>query len=170
MISKLFSSFRHVSVVAVLFSFLGAIVLLIVGAKKTLSAIWDYFNGIHPEIYPEHVKAEGIIGSRILESMDVFLAALAFIYFGYAIFFLFMKNEKESVPSDMPSWLRPKSFGELKETLSHVLFVLLLVLAIKVIWLSVGNLTWELLVLPVSVVLLAVGIRVVGFTGQSHGD
>ena len=137
--------------------------------KKIVTGIWDYFNGIHPEIYPEHVKTEGIVVSRILESMDVFLAALALIYFGYAIFNLFIKKESEPLPPDMPAWLSPKSFGELKETLSHVLFVMLLLLTIEVIWLSVGNLTWESLILPAAVVLLAVGIRVVGFT-ESHHD
>ena len=72
------------------------------------------------------------------------------------------------VQSDLPSWLIPQSFGELKETLSHALFVMLLLLTIKVIWLSVGNLTWVLLVLPASVALLAIGIRVVGFS-EIHG-
>ena len=154
---------RHVSIIAIISSFLGAFLMFYVGAYKTLTAIWDYFGGIRPDDLPAHINAEELAIGRMILTLDSFLVALILMYFGYAIYALFIANAGEAEKTDIPRWLIPSGIGELKEVLAQVLIIILFMLTLQVIWLSLDNLTWELLVIPVSILLLAVALRVVGF-------
>jgi membrane-anchored protein YejM (alkaline phosphatase superfamily) len=48
--------------------------------------------------------------------------------------------------------------------------LLLFVLFVNLIWLHLDNLTWELLILPASIALLALGLRLAEFTEKDHGS
>ena len=156
---------RYVSIIAVLSSFVGSFFMFCIGAKKTFMAIWDYFNGIRPDSVPAHLTAEDLVVGRLIIVLDTFLLAIILMYFGYAIYGLFIikDKDKEVEKSDFPAWLLPSGVGELKETLAQVLIVLLFILAVRVIWLGLDKLTWEMLVVPASIVLLAVALKIVGF-------
>ena len=133
------------------------------GAKKTFVALWDYFNGIRPEYIPDHMVAEDLVVGRLIIVLDTFLLAIILMYFGYAIYALFIIKDKEVEKSDFPGWLLPTGVGDLKETLAQVIIVLMFILALRVIWLGLDKLVWEMLVVPASIVLLAAALRIVGF-------
>ena len=69
----------------------------------------------------------------------------------------------------MPRWMVPRNIGQLKETLAHVLIIILFVLFVRMVWFHLDDLSWELLVLPASIALLAVSLKLVDFTG-SHAE
>jgi len=160
---KLLLGIRHVSIIGVISSFVGSFLMFYVGAYKTFIGVWDYFGGIRPDLAPAHMTAEDIAIGRMILALDSFLVALILMYFGYAIYALFIANAGEAEKTDIPRWLIPSGIGELKEVLAQVLIVILFVLAVRVLWLSLDNLTWELLVVPITIVLLALALRIVGF-------
>ena len=154
---------RYVSIIGVLSAFVGSFFMFCIGAKKTFVAIWDYFNGIRPDLAPDHMVAEDIAVGRLIIVLDTFLLAIILMYFGFAIYGLFIIKDKEVEKPDFPAWLLPSGVGELKETLAQVIIVLMFILALRVIWLGLDKLTWEMLIVPASIVLLAVALKIVGF-------
>jgi len=154
---------RYISLIAVITAFVGSFFMFCIGAKKTFVAIWDYFNGIRPDFVPDHMVAEDIVVGRLIIVLDSFLLAIILLYFGYAIYALFIIKDKEVEKSDFPAWLLPSGVGDLKETLAQVLIVLLFILAVRVLWLGLDKLTWEMLIVPASIVLLAAALKIVGF-------
>jgi uncharacterized membrane protein YqhA len=154
---------RYISLIAVITAFVGSFFMFCIGAKKTFVAIWDYFKDIRPDFVPDHMVAEDIVVGRLIIVLDSFLLAIILLYFGYAIYALFIIKDKEVEKSDFPAWLLPSGVGDLKETLAQVLIVLLFILAVRVLWLGLDKLTWEMLIVPASIVLLAAALKIVGF-------
>jgi len=159
---------RYITLIAVVSAFLGSFFMFYIGAKKTFVTISDYFNGIRPDFAPDQMLAEEIVVGSLIMGLDIFLVAIVLMYFGYAIYALFIITDKEVEKSDYPGWLRPSGIGDLKETLAQVLIVILFVLAVDVIWLGIDQLTWNMLVIPASIALLAVALKLVEFKGKNN--
>jgi len=155
---------RYVSVLAVISSFIASFVVFAVGLKKVLVSIWQYLAGIQAKAELAHLKPEDILVGDIIESLDAMLVGLVLLYFGYGIYALVFLEEGEAQKRGVPSWLIPKSIGQMKETLAHVIIVILFVLFARLVWERLDNLHWEMLILPISIALLAVGIKFSRFT------
>ena len=171
MLTRVLEKLRYTVIVAVISSFAGAFLMLYVGAKKIYMAIAGYFNfGTGTALTGKsvgeiaHLSAEDLVIVRVIESLDSFLIAFVLLYFGYGIYALFIMKEGEAVKRGIPQWIIPHDLGHLKETLTHVIIVVLFVLFARQIWLHVDNLTWELLILPASIALLALAIRLAELT------
>lgn len=163
---KLLLRLRYITIIAVVSAFVSSFFMFYIGAKKTFVTIRDYFNGIRPDSAPDHMLAEDIVVGSLIMGLDSFLVAIILMYFGYAIYALFIITDEEAEKSDSPGWLRPSGVGDLKETLAQVLIVILFILAVDVIWLNLHQLTWNMIVIPASIALLAVALKLVEFKGK----
>jgi len=155
---------RYISILAVVSSFIASFVVFGVGLKKVVVSIWQYLAGIQVKTELAHLKPEDILIGDIIESLDASLVGLVLLYFGYGIYSLVFLGEKEAEKRGVPSWLIPKSIGQMKETLAHVIIVVLFVLFARLVWEHLNNLTWEMLILPAATALLALPLWLSRFT------
>ena len=146
---------RHMSFIAVLFSFLGAALAFLIGASQVWAAGVDFF--VRDLVEEGRGRETSLV--LLISSLDSFLVALALLYFGYGMHAL-TANATEVAASDVPNWLVPASLRDLKETLAHVIIVILMVLFLDVAWRNLETLSWHILSLPVATVLLAVANRI----------
>jgi uncharacterized membrane protein YqhA len=104
---------------------------------------------------------------HLIEALDRFLIGVVLLYFGYGLYGLFIRPNRSPQELGLPHWLHVSSVGELKQTVAQVIIVILFVLflrvALEAFHTETGRFTWEvamrLLVLPLSIVLLAGGLR-----------
>ncbi len=104
----------------------------------------------------------------LLESLDNALTGLTFLYFSYGIYSLFLADPKANTKT--PDWLRVESIGSLKKTLLEVVVVLLSISFVRNLaegLLSKG-LRWEILVIPLSIVAIALSTKLMGFESDSE--
>lgn len=163
---RIVAGIRYSALAAVICSFAGALLVFVAGAVKVYKAVAFYFAGEANVIRVDgtarvvgHLTQEDALIARIVESIDAFLIALVLLYFGYGIYALFCAGQNDRLLRALPRALVPSSLGELKESLVHVILVVLVVLFTRLVWLHLDDLHWELLVLPGAIVLLAAGLR-----------
>ena len=91
--------------------------------------------------------------------MDDFLVGLALLYFAYGIYSLFIQVRTDV--ENKPAWLDIDSISTLKKTLLELLVVLLSVVFVKGILENetIKVLDWNILVIPASIVAIALSIR-----------
>ncbi|MFA4826273.1 MAG: YqhA family protein [Methanoregula sp.] len=151
-----FLSLRYISLIAVISLFVGAALMFIVGAFRTLNAILFLFFDVGTLIIPEHLDRGTVTSVALVQAVDAFLFALVLLIFSYGIYNLFINSQKESTRQDLPGWLRISSISELKTTLLQVIIVILAVNVLEhVILVGSDALKWETLIIPISIVCLA---------------
>jgi uncharacterized membrane protein YqhA len=160
---------RLISALAVLSSLAGALLMFWLGTIDTINV---FRLVLHKELSPEEAeRGLSVIATvDLLESLDDFLVGLAFLYFAYGIYSLFIRIHPD--PINDPPWLQVDSISDLKKTLLEVLVVLLSVVFIKGVLEHVTILTmnWNLLVIPLSIVAIALAIRLMLSEGESKED
>ncbi|MBF0187953.1 MAG: YqhA family protein [Magnetococcales bacterium] len=150
---------RFFSMIAALFAFLGALIMFFEGAHLTLEAGQIYFGLIEPHGYPQGAAKGELTTLILIEALDAFLFALVVMIFGYGIVLLFVVDRATFDIEKAPKWMRFENLGELKAILAQVIIVMLYVRFLKMLMELDGPLDWELLVLPISVVLLSLGLK-----------
>jgi uncharacterized membrane protein YqhA len=150
---------RLISVVAVLSSLVGAIVMFWVGSQATLGAILILAGILDPVVDGSSVDPSDLATIQLLESLDDFLVGLVFLYFAYGIYALFIQMGNKS--TNTPRWLKVEDISTLKHTLLEVLVVLLAVVFVKGLLerLSFRSLEWTYLVIPLSTLAIAASTR-----------
>ena len=115
---------------------------------------WETADGLHPfyRVVVEHARShatwnvsqtfrigyylEAAKALRLVDAGTMIVAALSFYgaqgVFGYGIYGLV--EEEKAVGMGMPEWVVPQHIGHLKETLAHVIIIILFVLFVRVIW------------------------------------
>ena len=161
---RTFFSFRYISIIAVVASFIGAVLLFILGAFKIAGAIAVMFLGgsdglnLLVEIHGPESSMSGVV-LLVMNSIDLFLFALVLLIFSYGIYELFIRDIPADKAEEYPSWFRIRSIGQLK---NHLLQVIITILAVQfleyVIVHGVKTMTWEALVLPAAIILLAAAV------------
>lgn len=109
----------------------------------------------------------------VLEAVDAFLFALVLMIFAYGIALGFVFHHvPERYRDYLPAWMLVEGVGQLKRTLAEVVIVVLIVIFARTIIESRGNLQFSMLVLPVSVLLLALALRLLHHPdeGGGHGE
>ena len=149
---------RFLSAIAVLSSLSATLLMLLIGSQNTLKAFVIFFTE-NPETIVELEPGEEAT-LLLLESLDNFLVGLAFLYFAYGIYSLFI-SLNPNTPDLIPQWLRVSNIATLKKTLLEVLVVLLSVVFVKGLLetISTTGLEWEFLVIPISIVAIAFSIK-----------
>jgi len=154
---KPFYIFRYISLIAVICSLLGSILLFFIGAWKTYKAIQIIFFDYIPN-GSEHLHSTDNATIYIMKSLDTFLIALALFIFAYGIFKLFISKKNDDDNGTL-NWIRIPNIGHLKNILSEVIIIILFVIFLEVIIENIHNLKWEFLIIPVSILLLALALK-----------
>ena len=164
---KLIRWTRWFSVLTVLSSLVGAVLMFAIGFINTVKAV-VIFLALNPEIAEvSHLEPGESANLLLLESLDNALTGLTFLYFAYGIYSLFLASPKENFGA--PDWLRVESISALKKTLLEVVVVLLSIVFVRNLaerLLSTG-LRWEILVIPLSIVAIALSTKLMGFEEDS---
>lgn len=169
--SKILANLRYGAFVGVICAFIGAALMLYVGAVKIYKAIEGYvtgtgnviFKGTASEKVIKHLSREDIATARIIESMDAFLIALIMMYLGYGMYALFCDKDN-TLAKLAPAGIIPKSIGQLKEILAQIIVIVLIVLFTRNVWINLDDLGWDMLVLPAAIALLALSLRLADFS------
>ncbi len=150
---------RLISVLAVLSSLVGAVVMFWIGTQNTLKAILLVAGVEEAMVEGSNVDAADLATIELLECLDDFLIGLAFLYFAYGIYSLFIQLGRKS--SDTPLWLQVDDIATLKRSLLEVLIVLLAVAFVKSLLelSSFRELEWTILVIPLSILAIAASTR-----------
>ena len=157
--NKPFYAFRFISWIAILFSLFGSLLLFIMGGLKTLNAFRVFFLGYIPQ-NQAHLHTVDIGITYLIKSLDTFLIALVLFIFARGVYTLFISNTVNEKNSGVLNWIRTPNIGHLKNILAEVIVIILFVKFLEVVFVNIGNLRWELLILPISIVLMAVGLKI----------
>lgn len=153
---------RLVTLLAVMGSSLGAVIMIIIGLEDMISAVSIQLGGD-----PGGLPAADATAIKIISALDRFLMAIVLLYFAYGIYALFVRPEIPPEDLGIPRWLHIEGIGQLKQTLAEVivvvLFVLFLRVAVETFVAHAPELSWsellKLLILPVSIMLLAAALK-----------
>jgi uncharacterized membrane protein YqhA len=160
---KVFFALRGLMLMASVGSMLGAGLMLWLGGLNLYHA---YETLIMLPATPA-IGEKGQVVAFVLDAVDAFLFALVLVIFAYGIALGFVFHHiAERFRQTLPSWMLVDSVAHLKRTLAEVVIVVLIVLFARVVIEADGKLRWELLVLPVSVVFLALALRLLAVEGQ----
>ena len=150
---------RYVSLTAVIASGLGSILMFLIGAIKTGRAYLIYFGGVG---HQPDVSAKQAV-TYMIQAIDVFLIGLVLMIFAGGIYTLFI-HRLESDTAEFNSWIKISSITQLKKILVELVIVILFVRTLEgALSIEVGSYTWENLVLPMGILMLALAFKFMGF-------
>ena len=153
---------RFVSLIAVIASGLGSILMFFIGAIKTWRAYMAYFGG---NGYESDASAKQTI-IYMIQALDIFLIGLVLMIFAGAIYSLFIHIE-ESASAATKSWVKVRSIAELKRILVELVLVILFVRTLEgALGIEPDAYVWENLVLPLGVLMLALAYKLMGYKNQ----
>ncbi|MEN6609907.1 MAG: YqhA family protein [Methanoregulaceae archaeon] len=157
---KTFFSLRYVSIIAVISSFIGAVILFLLGALKIAGAVAVLIFGgegisLLTEIHGPSSATSAVV-LLVINSVDLFLFALVLLIFSYGIFELFVRDIAVENAVDYPSWIKIRSIGQLKSHLVQVIITILFVQFLEIVIVNGEKLlSWEAIVLPAAILFLA---------------
>lgn len=160
---KHFFALRYVAFIAVISLFLSSVLMFINGASKTFEAFRTYFVGLSAEAsFGELNQTEASV-IFVVESVDAFLFGLVLMIFSFGVYILFIRNDKNNEELDYIPWLKVKNVEELKKMLAYVIVVILFVQFLKELLINLEQLSWVQLVIPISVLLLSLGLFLLSY-------
>lgn len=95
----------------------------------------------------------------VVQAIDAFLIALVLMIFGGGIYNLFIHTVAGDQPGEKPL-TQIKSISQLKTILAELVIIILMVKFLEVALKSLGSYQWEILMLPMGVLMLAIAIRI----------
>jgi uncharacterized membrane protein YqhA len=102
----------------------------------------------------------------VLEAVDSFLFGIVLVIFAYGIAIGFVFTLPEGYGERLPIWMKVGGVGQLKATLAEVVIVVLIVIFARIIVEANGRLEWSMLVLPASILMIAVALRMIELGGK----
>jgi len=167
---KYIDKFRFLSVIAILCSLAGSLLMFIIGAIKTYYAFAAVFLATIPKESLKHLKPADIATTYLIKSLDAFLIALVLFIFAYGIHSLFLSDEKGKIKNNALGWIKIPNISELKNILAEVIVIIIFVKFLEIVFLNIEKLSWEILTLPVSILLLSLGLKFLGLRHSSTHD
>jgi uncharacterized membrane protein YqhA len=145
---------RYLSVIAVIFGAIGAVLMFIIGAVTTVDSVVTYFGGHEDSAFSSAAALAATV--EIVSALDQFLLGLVLLVFAFGVYSLWIVTESAEEASKIraPEWIKVTSVTDLKVQLIEVVAVLLAVLFLKGV-LSNPETVWTDLVVPIAVVLFA---------------
>lgn len=148
---------RYLSVIAVIFGAIGAVLMFVIGAVTTIDAVVTYLGGHKENAFSSDAALEATV--ELVSSLDQFLLGLVLLVFAYGVYSLWVVADtsawaEERTRIHVPDWISVTSVTDLKVNLIEVVAVLLAVLFLKGV-LKNPVTKWSDLVVPIAVVLLA---------------
>jgi uncharacterized membrane protein YqhA len=166
MLKQGLNGIRHFSWVAIVCSLFGSILMFIIGALKTYHAFNAVLLGNISNNELEHLASADIATTYLIKSLDAFLIAFVLFIFAYGIYSLFISNYQQRKKDDVLSWIDMPSISHLKNVLAEVIIIILFVKFLEVALLNIENLTWEITILPISIVMLAISLKLLDLKGK----
>ncbi|QHI39285.1 hypothetical protein IMCC3317_46950 [Kordia antarctica] len=166
---KTFYLFRYISWIAIIGSLLGSLLLFVVGALKTINA----FRVVLFDYIPKdkaHLHTADIATTYLIKSLDTFLIALVLFIFAHGVYTLFISNKKYDDGNGVLKWIRTPNIGHLKNVLAEVIVIILFVKFLEVVFVNIDNLKWEIVILPISIVLLALGLKFLSLNKDENNN
>ncbi len=114
--------------------------------------------GLRAVISPDPTGGKAVIAS-VMGATDACLFGIVLVIFACSIAFGFVFDLRPSTRERLPVWMRTTGVHELKQTLVHVILVYLVVDFATDIAGTEAHLTWESLVLPIAILLIAGALR-----------
>ena len=157
-----FFRLRYIVLLIIFSTFMGSVLMISIGVVETFDVFNMYIFGAEiPEEFAKISRAE-IAGLMMVGVLDSLLFGLVLIIFSYGVYVLYIHDPKEK--EALPEWLRIKDVEHLKKTLAQVIVVILFVKFLEITLETIvhrdGIFTWEHLVLPISIFLLSLGLKV----------
>ena len=158
-LEKFFARFQKVSIIAVIASGLGSLLMFIMGAVKLARAYASYFS---PVVETGHFSQSAASQSitYVVQAIDAFLIAMVLLVFSSGVFSLFVSSKPVT---EMHSSRRfgISSLGELKRSLAELIVIVLMVKFLEEALVTADSFDWFTLVLPASILALAASVRVI---------
>jgi uncharacterized membrane protein YqhA len=149
---------RLFTLLAVVFTLLGAIILFIVASLDiwhVITLIYDMiFHGAHPENLHEDVVSE------IIGAIDLYLIAIVLLIFSFGVYELFVSkiDAAEADSGDSSKVLQIHSLDQLKDKIAKVIVMVLVVNFFQRVLHTDYNGALEMLYFSASILLLAVAL------------
>jgi uncharacterized membrane protein YqhA len=156
-------SLRFLMLLASVGAVFGALLMFWVGGAKLLGALTALLDDREETV---------TTASVVMAATDSFLFGIVLMIFAYAITFGFVYDLAEEERRRVPAWMRIEGINELKQTLVQVIIVYLVVdFATDIAEPGTHHHSWQILVLPVSILLLAGALRLMSVVPHvSVGD
>lgn len=155
---RIFYIFRYLSWIAIISSLMGSLLLFYVGTLKSIDAfkvvLFDYLPEGHEDLHPDDIAT-----TYIMKALDTFLIALVLFIFAHGVYTLFISNKRSEDNNSVLRWIRTPNIGHLKNVLAEVIVIILFVKFLEVVFVNIDNLQWEVIILPISILLLALGLK-----------
>ncbi|PSV28447.1 MULTISPECIES: YqhA family protein [unclassified Photobacterium] len=166
---KTFNAFRYVGWLAIICSTLGSLLLFIVGSMKTYTAFTVVFFNAVPHNSLVHLDTADIATYYLIKSLDIFLIAFVLFIFAHGVFTLFISNKKspDADKTNVLGWIKTPNIGHLKNVLAEVIVIILFVKFLEAVLVNFNNLDWKILILPVSILLLSLGLKFLNLAEES---
>lgn len=156
---KYFGRFQKISIIAVIASGLGSLLMFIMGAVKLARAYVSYFSPVF-ESGQFSQPAANLSITFVVQAIDAFLIAMVMLVFSTGVFSLFVSN-KPVTEVHSSKRFGISSLGELKRSLAELVVIILMVKFLEEALVSADSYDWFTLVLPASILALAVAVRVI---------
>ena len=152
-------SFRFVLLLATAGSMAGALMMFWEGAVKLklgfVLLVWGGAAG----------NDKAVIAA-VMSAVDKYLFGLVLVILAYAITFGFVLDLDDNRRQRLPDWMKVSGVAELKHTFFEVILVYLAVDFATDVAASETHLTWEALVMPLSILALAAAMRLLTHKNQ----
>jgi len=165
-----FNIFRFISWIAIICSLLGSVLLFIVGAMQTYSAFTTVIFGQITNKSLSHLATSEVATTYLIKSLDTFLIALVLFIFAHGVFTLFISDKKVAKKTSVLKWISTPNIGRLKSILGEVIVIILFVKFLELILINLTNLKWEILILPIAILMLAVSLKFLGLGREEKKD
>jgi len=158
---------RFMVVLAVVFGLIGAIALFVVASVDVYSVsayiIDVYSNHLHPEKFHEKVVGE------IIGAVDLYLIGVVMLLFSFGLYELFISEiDPARENDDANKILSIHSLDTLKDKISKVIVMVLVVGFFKKVGLAEFSSPLELLYLALSITAVSVGLYFLSKVGHHH--
>ena len=168
MIEKIFEGViwrtRFITLLAVIFGLLGAIVLFVVASMDIWGVAVYTFNTIITHAHPEDFHED--IVSGIIGAVDLYLIAVVMFIFSFGIYELFISDIDEAEGHSGSKLLAVHSLDELKDKIAKVIVMVLVVNFFQRVLHTNFTTPLEMLYFAGSITLLAVGLYFLGKVGK----
>jgi len=160
MLEKLFEkslwSTRFITLLPVIFSLLGALVLFVVASLDlwhvTTHTFYILTNNLHPENFHENIVSE------IIGAIDLYLIAIVMLIFSFGVYELFISEIDEANNTKASKILEIHSLDQLKDKLAKVIVMVLVVSFFKQVLHTDYSTPLEMLYFAISIVALSIGL------------
>ena len=159
---------RYLSVIAVVFGAVGAVLMLVVGAVTTIDSVVTYLGGHEDKAFSSDAALAATV--EVVSALDQFLLGLVLLVFAFGVYSLWVVADSATWAEERdrlhaPDWLNVTSVTDLKVKLLEVVAVLLAVLFLKGVLKNPAT-QWSDLVVPIAVVLFALTVWLIRKAGH----